>query len=69
MSLVGIHDRLSITILMFCIVLAVWGAIRFLRKQGLSGSYWGAVVIAEVVILMQGALGVYLWFIGCEESR
>ena len=69
MALVQIHARLANTTVLFCIIMALWGAFRFLRKQGLAGSYWGAVIIAEILILVQGALGLYLWIIGLRPDR
>lgn len=69
MSLVEVHARLGNTALFFCIIMGVWGAWRFIRKQGMDGSYWGAAVIAEILILAQGALGVYLWIIGLRPAR
>lgn len=69
MSLVEVHGRLANTALFFCGIMALWGGWRFLRKQGVDGSYWGALVIAEVVILAQGASGAYLWFNGARPER
>jgi len=42
---------------------------RFIRKQGIDSNYWGALVIAEVVIVLQGALGAYLWISGARPGR
>jgi len=69
MSLSDFHGRLASTALIFCGIMAVWGLWRFFRKQGMSPSYWGAVIIAEILILGQGMLGVYLWFIGLRPDR
>jgi len=64
MSLVEIHGRLGNTALFFTIIMAVWGLWRYFRRQGVDGSYWGAIVIAEVLYLIQGGLGAYLFFSG-----
>jgi hypothetical protein len=69
MSLVEVHSRLSNTALLFCIIMAVWGGWRFLRKQGVDRSYWGALIIAELLILTQGALGAALWLGGARPAR
>jgi hypothetical protein len=63
MSLVEIHSRLANTLLLYVIALAVWGLWRFIRRQGVDGSYWGALAIGELLIVAQGLLGAYLWFI------
>jgi hypothetical protein len=64
-----IHERLANTVLLYSLILSIWGFLRFFRKQGLDSSFWGALVIAEVLILLQGALGVSLWFIGARPER
>jgi uncharacterized protein YybS (DUF2232 family) len=63
MSLVDIHARLANTLLLYVIILAVWGLWRYLRHQGVDSNYWGALAISEVVIVIQGLLGASLWFI------
>ncbi|MCS7220959.1 MAG: hypothetical protein RML36_02205 [Anaerolineae bacterium] len=67
--LTEIHDRLGNTALLFVLALSVWGWWRFARRQGIPPSYWGALIIAELVILAQGALGAYLWFSGLRPAR
>ena len=62
MSLAEVHARLAITAIIYCIILAVWGLFRFFRKQGVSGGYFGAIVIAEILLAIQGSLGLFLWF-------
>ncbi len=69
MSLVEIHGRLANTILYYLIIMAFWGLWRFFRKQGPNSNYWGALFIGEALILLQGALGAYLWFIGARPDR
>ena len=69
MSLADIHGRLANTALLFIAILAAWGLWRMIRKQGVSSSYWGALVIGEVLILLQGALGAYLWLVGERPDR
>jgi hypothetical protein len=69
LSLVEIHSRLANTALFFCIIMAVWGLWRFFRRQGIGGSYWGAALIAEVLILLQGGIGAFLWFSGLRPAR
>jgi hypothetical protein len=60
MSLVYVHGRLANTALLYTIVLAAWGLWRFFRRQGVDSSYWGALVIGEVLFLAQGGLGLYM---------
>lgn len=62
MSLVEVHARLANTLLLYVILLAVWGLWRFIRREGIGSSYWGALAIAEILVVVQGLLGAYLWF-------
>lgn len=62
MTLIEVHSRLANTAMIYCIIMAVWGLIGFFRKQGVSGGYFGAIVIAELLLVAQGILGLILWF-------
>jgi hypothetical protein len=69
MSLTVVHSNLANAALIYFVILAVWGLVRFARRQGVSSSYWGALVIAELLILAQGTLGAYLWYSGLRPGR
>jgi len=69
MSIVEVHARLGNGIVLIYLALAIWGAVRFARRQGVSESYWVALVIAELVILTQGGLGIYLWYGGIRLAQ
>ncbi len=69
MPLDDIHARLANTALYYFLFLTVWGYWRFFRKQGLSSSFWGAVAIAEILLLLQGVLGGVLWLQGLRPAR
>lgn len=64
MSLIELHGRIGYTALYYTIIMALWGGWRYIRKQGVDSSYWGAMLIAEVLFLAQAALGAYLWLSG-----
>ena len=69
MPLTQIHARLAISALMFVVILTLWGFWRYFRKQGLDGNYWGALATLEVLILAQGALGIFLWYSGLRPGH
>jgi heme A synthase len=69
MSLGEIHGRLGFTALYFITILAIWALWRFFRKEGVNSNYWGALAIAEILVLLQGALGAYLWLSGLRPGR
>lgn len=60
MSLAAIHSRLWITILLFSSAMLLWGLLRFLRGQTVNSNYFGAVVIAEILYILQGLLGIFM---------
>ena len=64
-----IHDRLSITVLLFMVALGLWGLWGYLRGSGVSGSLWGALVIGEVLIVVEGLLGAGLFLAGSRPAR
>jgi heme A synthase len=64
-----VHDRLANTALLFCLFMTVWGFWRFFRKNGMNSSYWGAAIIAEFLLLLQGGIGFYLWIAGLRPDR
>jgi hypothetical protein len=64
MTLIDVHGRLANTALIYTIIMALWGFWRYYRKQNVDGSYWGALVIAEILYIVQSSLGAYLYFSG-----
>jgi hypothetical protein len=64
-----IHGRLANSVVLYTILMAIWGFWRFFRKRGVDSSYWGAVVIAELLIVGQGILGVIMRINGMIPSR
>jgi hypothetical protein len=69
MSLTQIHANLGNAALIYFALLAIWGLIRYVRRNGVGSSYWGALVIAELLILAQGSLGAILWYSGLRPAR
>jgi CDP-diglyceride synthetase len=69
MSLVVIHGIISRAFLYFAIIIALWTLIQYVRKQEIGGNYWGAVVIGEVLVVLQAIVGVVLWFQGALPAR
>jgi len=69
MSLVVIHNRFANTVLLYVVILCLWGFWRVIRKENVNGSYWGSLAIAEILIIVQGALGAVLWFSSLRPER
>ncbi|HEY63156.1 MAG TPA: hypothetical protein G4O02_01175 [Caldilineae bacterium] len=64
-----LHGGLARTTLLYFLALAIWGWWRFARGENVDRSYWGALVIAELLVLFQSFLGFYLWAIGLRPER
>ena len=58
------HDRLATTIVMFFLVAGVWGLFEFSRGGQLGGNLAGAFIIGQVLIVLQGVLGMVLFLFG-----
>lgn len=69
MSPAIIHARLANTALLYFAIITIWGLWQYFRKQPVSGSYRGALAIAEILVLSQGALGIFLYVIGLQAAR
>ena len=67
--LLVMHARLLTTILLFFGALAIWGFVGYLRGQDITGSYQGALVIGELLMLAEALIGVALWIGGREAYR
>jgi hypothetical protein len=64
-----VHARLANTAMLFIGIMALWGFWRFFRRQGPDASYFGALVVGEILILVQGALGAFLWFSSARPGQ
>ena len=69
MTLVEIHSRLATTMILMAFVAGGWGLARYALKRGIDGTYWGILAVSEVLILVQSALGIVLWFQGARPGR
>ena len=68
-TIVQIHAVLSNSVVLFFLLLGVWGLIRAIRKNGVDGSYLGAMVIGEVLFILQALLGLILVIDGARPGR
>ncbi len=64
MILTDLHCRVGLAIIFFAFALGVWGVFAFLRGMGVTGSYFGALIIGEVLMLAQAVLGIALIITG-----
>ena len=69
MTLSEVHARLANAALLFFVAVSIWGYWRFFRKQSIDSGYWGALAIGEALLLVQSALGLYLFLTGLRPDR
>lgn len=69
MAIIDVHTALSRTIWMFYLALGLWGLYRAIRRQPVDGSYLGALVVIQLVVLLQGLLGGVLYLQGGRPIR
>jgi hypothetical protein len=62
MSLVQIHAALANACLIFSLIIAGYGFLRYLRAEGVDGSFLGALAAGELLYLAQVAVGIGLLF-------
>ncbi|MBA3534809.1 MAG: hypothetical protein H0T73_23095 [Ardenticatenales bacterium] len=64
-----LHLQLATMATIFTLLLALWGFLRYMQGQGVDGSYLGAVVIGEGLLVVQGALGGLMMGAGAQPAR
>jgi hypothetical protein len=64
-----IHSRLGTTALLFSGICFAWGLFNYLRKQPVTSSYWGGLVILEVLMVVEVAMGAIVLTSGGELNR
>jgi hypothetical protein len=52
-----IHGRLALSAVLFSLIMGLWAAWSYFRKQGVNSNYLGALVIGEILMMGQGILG------------
>ena len=66
MTLNLIHSRVADSAVMFLGILAVWALFQRLRSRPLDGNWYGAAIMAEILLLVQFGLGWILYFQGFD---
>jgi hypothetical protein len=64
-----LHGVLSRAIVMFTAIAGFYGLYLYLRKQIVTPSYWGVIVVGNLLTLGQGAIGVLLALSGAQTGE
>ena len=65
-TLILLHDRLSISVMLFWGAVGLWGILTYLRGRGMNGSFAGALVIGEALVIGQVVAGIALYTLGAR---
>jgi phosphatidylglycerophosphate synthase len=63
MSIPEIHARLADSATIFVAVLGLWALLLRFRARPLDNNWVGAAVVGELLLVAQGLLGVYLYYV------
>lgn len=69
MSMVQVHAGLANTARLFTLAVGLWALINYVRGRGLTSSYWGALVVGELVLVGQALVGGVLYLQGGRPAR
>lgn len=58
------HDRLATTVMIYFLVVGLWGLLEFARGGSLGGNIGGALVIGQALVTVQVLFGVTMWVDG-----
>ena len=58
----GLHGRIATAIVLYLAIVGAWGLWLGIRGRGPTANFIGALVIAEIVAVVQGLFGVALFF-------
>lgn len=63
------HRILSNMIGLYTLIVAAWGIFNFLRRHPPDGNFYGAVVVAQVLFVVEGLVGILLLVGGATPAR
>jgi hypothetical protein len=67
-TIIRLHGGLANATVLFMVVCGLWGLANYLRGLPLGPNLKGSLVIGELLILTQGALGVALLLVGLRPA-
>lgn len=64
----ALHRGLTNTAVLYFLILGVWGLFRAVRGREVDSSYLGALVVAQVLLVVNIILGAVLWADGRDVT-
>lgn len=68
MALQSLHGLLSRAIVLFAAMAGFYGLYQYIRKQSVTPSYWGIIVVGNLATLGQGAIGLLMALSGAQAG-
>jgi hypothetical protein len=59
-----IHATISRMIILYALIVGLWGLVNFFRRQAPTGNFNGALILGEGLFVLQGVIGVILLLLG-----
>lgn len=69
MSLTEIHGQLSNSAMLYFGIAGAWGLVAYIRNKNMEASYWGILILGELLFVVQGVIGFTLWAQGFSAAR
>ena len=69
MTLNTIHNILFNMHIFYSLILGIWGTVMAIRKESISGNYWGAVAVSTILAAAVLLLGIIMAAEGLRTSR
>jgi hypothetical protein len=64
-----LHGRLATAMVLFALIAGVYGLVEYFRKHAVSPSYWGIIVVGNLLAVGQGVIGAILAIGGGQPAR
>lgn len=59
-----LHQRLAIALILFAVILGLWGSLQMLRRRAVSPGFRSSYLLMVALTAVQGALGVAAYPLG-----
>ncbi len=64
-----LHDRVANAAWLFMAIVGLWCLLNYVRGRGVDGSILGAIIVGELVMVVQVLLGLTLLLSGLSPAR
>jgi heme A synthase len=64
-----IHGRLAIALLLFAVLLGLWGSFSLARRRGVSGGFRSSYLLMFGLTALQGLLGIVAYLLGGQPRE